>query len=163
MAWTYKELVDFAYRAAQIWPTSAVAVTPLAFRDPPRLVMTWGECVFVGSSMYGSVRNQARRLYIWGQLDSAKLHCVPAHRPACLLADADREVGKTAQKDELCFTLVIPFGRVAGLAVMVGNVEGQRYSSPTHIPQLTMSGIWSGEPRWPKCEQPEESRRIGKR
>ena len=162
MVWHDKELADFAHIVAQIWPTSAAAATPHAFRDPPRLVMPWGECVFADSSTYGSVRNRVWRLYIWGQLDSANLHCVLAHRPTCLLADAYREVGKRAQKGELGATRVIPLDRVAGLTVMVENVEGKRYSSPTHIPQLTMSEIWFGEPRWPKCEQKGGADESGK-
>ena len=156
MVWTDTELIDFSHGVGQICPGAAVAIAPHAFRDPPPLVVPWKECVFVDSSMYGSVHNQVWRLYIWGQLGSANLLCTPAYRPTYLLADAYRDAGMTAQKDELGFTRVIPFDRVAGLAVLLETVEGQQYSSPTQIPQLSMAEIWIGDPRWPKNEQREE-------
>ena len=157
MVWADKELFDFAHSVAQIFPTSAVAVTPHAFRDHPQLVMHWEECLFVDSAMYGSVRNQVWRLYIWGQLDSAALHCDPIFRSTSLLADAYRAVGETPQKDDLGEIRIIPFDRVPALTVLVENAVGERYSASSHIPQLAMSEIWSGEPRWPRCaEQGEE-------
>ena len=152
MVWADKELFDFAHSVAQISPSSAAALTPHAFRDPPHWVMPWGKCLCVDSAMYGSVRNQVWRLYIWGQLGSADLHRAPTFRPTCLLADAYRELGETHRGVDLGAIRAIPIDRVSGLTVMVENAEGQRYIESSYIPQLAMAEIWDGEPRWSRCE-----------
>ena len=160
MVWTDDDLPDSPRCVAQIPPSSAVAITHRTFRDPPSLVTHWKECIFADSAMYGSVRKQVWSLYIWWKLEISMLYCDPVFRSTCWLAGAYREDGKTPQKDELGAVRVIPFGRVSGLTVMVGNAKSQRYSSSSHIPQVTMSEIWAGEPRWPRCEEQGWGRSI---
>ena len=156
MCWADHELSDFAYSVAQICPTSAVAITPQAFRGPSLFLMRWKECIFADSAAYGSVRNQIWRLYIWGQLDSNDLLLQPEYRSSCLLGKAYADAGYGIPKDEVGVTRAIPFEQESGLAVIVGNESGQRYSVTSHIPILNLSEIWSGEPKWPRKENGEE-------
>ena len=156
MAWTDLELSDFAHSVAQICPTSDVAITPHALRDPPLLMMRWKECVFVDSSCFGSVRNQVWRLYIWGQLEVKSLLLEPEYRSTQLLGQAYEDAGFGNPKDEMGVTRVIPFEQSLGLTVLVDSERTQRYSISSHIPMLTLREIRGGQPQRPVKNNGEE-------
>ena len=146
MAWADAELSDFAYSVAQICPTSAVAITPHAFRGPSLLMMHWKECIFVDSAKYGSAHNQIWRLYIWGQLDAKSLVLEPEYQSSFQLGHAYGASGFGCPQDDIGATRVIPLDCQSGLTVIVDSEEGQRYSVTSHIPILNLPEIWGGEP-----------------
>ena len=99
------------------------------------------------SAVFGSVRNQIWRLYIWGQLNSEDMMFQPEYRSSYLLGNAYEDAGMGKPQDEVGATRVIPFEQESGLTVVVDNEGGQRYSVTTHMPILNLPEIWSGEPK----------------
>ena len=149
--WADLELADISHGVAHVCPTYAVAIAPWDFREPTNVAIPWKEVSMVDSDFYGSAHNQRWRLYIWGNLTSGHMHLENQYGQSQLIADAYRNVGLTPKKDGLGVTRIIPPDHATGLTATVDNTDGERYSASSHVPQLKMSEIWSGEPAWPEC------------
>ena len=111
--------------------------------------MPRGESLAVGGSSFSSVTNSRWRLYICGNLDFELLHFESARHHICWISDAYRNANTIPKPDELGAVRTIPSDRLTGVAVTEEHQDGKHYIGHSHLPQLAMSDIWSGEPKWP--------------
>ena len=74
----------------------------------------------------------------------------------CLLADSYRMAGFDAAPDDEGMLRTIPSENLSGVSAISEDPEGKRYSAASHIPQITLSELWTGEPKWPRNADSEE-------
>ena len=157
MAWSDFEMEDFPNAIKRINPGYAILITPFAMRQPELVDGSWTETITVDSSRFASALNQRWRLYLWGNLkeDWPTLYmdhlCLDTSQSElCMLADAYRKAGFNAMQDDLGMLRTTPFDNLSGVTVIAETQQGQRYSCSSHMPQITMSEIWTDSPRWPQ-------------
>ena len=151
MVWGEYEMVDFAYASEEIsQPLIDVSITPYAFQAPESLSLTWGEMVVIDSALYGSILNQRWKMYVWGPMDTAFLHFGVSHQQKRVLADGYFDSGFNSQPDGEGVMRLVPFDSLSGITITVRASDEIRYSANTHIPQLTLTELWTGETLWPR-------------
>lgn len=61
-----------------------------------------------------------------------------------------------AEQDEIGMLRAIPFDTLCGVTALAETQAAQRYSTTSHVPQITMSGIWPDSPKWPRGADSED-------